>query len=110
MQELIDVAAELKGKESILASMKFHLASVGSIECLDISKWNFDNGQQSEFRKIVGALAKKKDNEWYKNIDQGEKVGQIIMKHHDTAADTSDLARVIRELKQWIYGNDTATN
>ena len=110
MQELIDLAADFKGKESVLASMKFHLASVGSTDCLDISKWSFDNCQQSEFRKIVGALAKKKDNEWYKNIDQGEKVGQIIMNHHDPAGDASDLARVIRELKQWIYGNDTATN
>ena len=108
IHELIKLAVSYKGEESVLSSIKLGLSLIGKTDNLNVDEWHFDDRQQGEGRTILGEIAKK--NSWYKNIDQGEGVGQIIMKYYDPAGATTDLVRVVTELKQWIYGNDTATD
>ena len=54
-----------------------------------------------EARIKIGAAAKSKQA-WYKNINGGEVLGEVIMKYHRAMDDENPLKREINELLAWI--------
>lgn len=59
-----------------------------------------------EDRKKIGGIAKKKKVEWYKRIDLGELLGDIIFDNWEQIEKGTTLRRVVEELSNWVVDND----
>ena len=57
-------------------------------------------------QKAVGTIAKKKKVEWYKRIDLGELVGNVIFENWQLINSRSRLRKVVDELSNWVTEND----
>ena len=58
-------------------------------------------GKEKQTRKLIGRLAKKK--EWYKRIDKGEILGDIIKDCYDMFNKECDIIKKLEEVKDWSY-------
>ncbi|MDE7137030.1 MAG: ATP-binding protein [Ruminococcus sp.] len=54
----------------------------------------------------IGKVAKHKKSEWYKRIDLGEKLGDIVFEYWDTIDTNSKLKKTVNELSTWVMKND----
>lgn len=62
---------------------------------------NLQEKDRDDARKKIGAAAKSKQA-WYKNINGGEALGEIIMRYFDGMNDDNPLKKEISELLNWI--------
>lgn len=56
---------------------------------------------EPNLQKTIGTIAKKKKVEWYKRIDLGELVGNIIFKNWKYIGAQSRLRKTVDELSKW---------
>ncbi len=68
----------------------------------DYEAW-WDLLDENVLRDAVGKAAHK--NTWFKRIDRGEKLGEIVVKYLHQIPDR-DLARKIRMLREWVDKDD----
>lgn len=61
---------------------------------------------EPEERKKIGTIAKKKRVEWYKRIDLGELVGDIIFENLELIGEDSKLKKVVDKLLEWVIKYD----
>lgn len=97
--DLIDLAIKEYGIDSI----KSRLSSIPHSEqnnhiTVDIA----DN----EIRKSIGSIAKKQGAEWFKRIDHGEALGNVIFENLSKLDENCKLKQVINEIIDWITQND----
>lgn len=62
---------------------------------------NLQEKDREDARKKIGAAAKSKQA-WYKNINGGEALGEVIMRYFDGMNDDNPLKKEISELLNWI--------
>lgn len=62
---------------------------------------NLQEKDREDARKKIGAAAKSKQA-WYKNINGGEALGEVIMRYFDGMNDDNLLKKEISELLNWI--------
>lgn len=96
--KILQVAIKNKGREAIIAKLKSDMN-------LDLDKINekIEEIGEEHFRKEIGKSAK--SNEWFKNEDIAEKLGEVIFEYYDGIDNDSDIKRVFREIKEWAYGS-----
>lgn len=99
--KLINMATEEKGVQSICDKLKSN-GIICTIEDDIITLPTIDNKTQ----KTIGTVAKNKKSEWYKRIDLGDKLGEIVFKHWDKISDTCKLHNTVNELSMWVMNND----
>lgn len=68
---LVEYAVELKGMDSVRDCINHHVRAKGlnTIEDLTLP----DSLENPEFRRVIGITAKQKSQEWFKDIDKGER-------------------------------------
>lgn len=86
--------AEENNDKSIFPISGTQLSSVDEIAMLQTK-------DREDARNKIGAAAKSKQA-WYKNINGGEALGEIIMKNFDEMNDDNPLKKEISELLKWI--------
>ena len=59
-----------------------------------------------EDQKKIGEIAKKKKVEWYKRIDLGEFLGNVIFENWECIGEKTKLKAVVDELSKWVIDND----
>ena len=59
-----------------------------------------------ETKRKIGTVAKNKKSEWYKRIDLGEKLGDIVFECWDEIDDVRKLKKTVNELSTWVINND----
>ena len=96
IQILIDEAVKFFTEETIKQWIKVEI-NKETIQYKDIES---ELGEQ-ETRKLIGRLAKKK--EWYKRIDKGEILGDIIKDCYDMFDKECDIIKKLEEVKDWSY-------
>lgn len=96
IQLLIDEAVKFYTKETIEKWIKDE-SNKGTTQYKDIES---ELGEQ-ETRKLIGRIAKRK--EWYKRIDKGEILGDIIKDCYDTFNKECDIIKKLEEVKDWSY-------
>ena len=57
-------------------------------------------------RKKIGTIAKSKNCDWFKRIDLGEKVGEILFSKYDEIDGTAGLKVTFEQLKRWVMDNE----
>ncbi len=60
----------------------------------------------NKIRKSIGSIAKKKGVEWFKRIDHGEALGNVIFENLSKLDENCKLKLVINEIINWITQND----
>lgn len=91
IKELISLAVELYGQQSIVSQVKTSYTSASD----DINKWV----ENQDLKTALATAAHKK--EWFKDITKGEKVGDIVAKYWNDIAD-KDLAKKIQTIRGWV--------
>jgi hypothetical protein len=95
VKDIIRLAIQEKGKESIIDALKNRLSSSLPSLSQSFDSW-IDDGN---LRKAIGEVAKK--NRWFKNVDLGEALCRIVTKYIDNVSET-DLYKKIKLLRDWI--------
>lgn len=63
---------------------------------------NLPEQDRDKARHDIGSAAKAKNQAWYKNINGGEALGEVIIKNLDNMSDENPLKMEISELLKWI--------
>lgn len=67
-------------------------------------------GISTEQLRTIGTIAKNKKSEWFKRIDRGEHIGDIIFGQYESFSEQSEFKRIMTALQKWVIGNDGAGN
>lgn len=59
-----------------------------------------------EMKKMLGTIAKRKNSEWYKRIDLGEVIGDIILAQLDSFSPESRLITVLSQIESWVIADE----
>lgn len=61
---------------------------------------------EPEIQKKIGTIAKNKNTHWFKRIDRGELLGNIIFNNWKYINDEAKLKVVVENLIKWVVDND----
>lgn len=59
-----------------------------------------------EAQRKIGEIAKRKKVEWFKRIDLGELVGNILFDSYDRIGEHTKLKSIVNGVLEWVNGND----
>ena len=101
-QKLLDIAVDEKGSETIKSALntkniRYH-ENDGQIVLEDFS---------NQTRLALGELAKRKSKkgkvgEWYKRIDLGRLVGDVVFENWSEISQSTKLYQTIQSLLEWV--------
>jgi putative ATP-dependent endonuclease of the OLD family len=104
LQAVVDVAVDIKGEQSILATVGAKLGNK-QLTGTDFAAWQAQAGvDEPAIRTAIAgaATAKGKDREWFKREDRSEELAGIVIAHWDSL-DGTNLLKVISELRAFAY-------
>ncbi len=101
VDSLINIAVEEKGEESI----KPKLSNIGITYSISVDKLVIPP-IDAETRKKIGTIAKNKKSEWFKRIDLGEKLGNVMFSEWEHISDESRFKFIVKALTEWIKDYD----
>lgn len=64
------------------------------------------SAMKPEDQKKIGEIAKRKKVEWYKRIDLGEILGNVVFDNWEHISAETKLKSVVEEVLKWVIGND----
>ena len=94
VQEMALLAMELKDDASIRASLTSKCPTQAEGLKQDVALWQDD----PDLRRAIGLAAK--NRRWFKTLDGGFRLGQIVTKHLEHIA-TTPLSSAVTELRVW---------
>lgn len=104
LQELLNVASETKSKESCIDSCKAELAKLGGDTAvatgIDINEWLRKGADERTLRTTIGNAAK--SSKWFKNLNDGERLGNLVAAALPDIAGTP-LGAKLKALENWVY-------
>ena len=105
-EELISLACEAKSFDHVIAKLNSGFDQDNKPYYKDGEKIRLYEKVSIEERKNIGTIAKNKNCEWFKRIDLGEKVGEILFSKYDKIDGTAGLKVTIEQLKRWVMGDE----
>lgn len=100
--KLLNLAKEKTNTTSICDKLK----NVGIICYVNDDEEISVSELDDETKKKIGTVAKNKKSEWYKRIDLGEKLGDIVFECWDEIDNARKLKKTVNELSTWVINND----
>lgn len=105
LQRLVDVAIEERTKQGIRQSLLSKLQQdVDPPKGLKLADWVDSGVDEQELRGAISEAATVEKKEWFKRIDLGEALGEIIGSFWDEIANT-DLHEKISMIRNWAHGD-----
>jgi putative ATP-dependent endonuclease of OLD family len=110
LQELLDIAIELKGESSVLDSICDRLElRPNSLSDTNLDSWITETLDEdgvprvveNDIRTAIGEAAKNKD--WFKSIDGSWRLGELIVEVLPRIQNT-DLSNKLNQMLDWAYG------
>lgn len=105
-----DVPLRLTTKLIAIAIDEYGLDSVKSrlskIPCVENDGYLVFNEMDASLKRSIGTIAKTKKVEWYKRIDLGEALGNVIFSEIDSIDVNSKLHKVIDDIIDWVIRDD----
>ncbi|MBD3337668.1 MAG: AAA family ATPase [Candidatus Lokiarchaeota archaeon] len=96
--EMAQQAIDEKGEDHVVAKLSQQLSCKIQDISVDPETWNTLDNIRLNFAKA----AKAKKAEWFKRVDQAEKLGKIVIKYWEEIKD-KDLGEGITKLKGWAH-------
>ncbi len=100
VQELLNIAFEYFGEESVLDSTRAFLGTKEKLAATHLA-WLVQGKADLDFRKAMGLAAKKKD--WFKLVDRGERLG-LLLAAELARDETTSSGRTLAATEAWAYG------
>lgn len=100
VQQLLDLACEYVGAESVLDSVRGVLETKEKLPAA-FSAWQVAGKAEGDFRDAIGVAAKKRN--WFKLVDRGERVG-ILLAGELASNKDSPMAKTLIATEAWAYG------
>ncbi|MBY6414418.1 ATP-binding protein [Rhodococcus sp. BP-252] len=102
LQAVVDLAVEIKGEQSIQASVSAKLGGQ-QIDGTDVTAWRQQAGvDELTVRNAIAGAAVAKKKEWFKREDRGEELAGVVIAHWD-GLESSHLMKVIGKLQDFAY-------
>ena len=106
-EELISVACEDKSFDHVITKLDSGFEQDSKPYFKDGEKIRLFEIISADERRHIGTIAKKDKCGWFKRIDLGEKVGEILFSKYDEINDTAGLKVTIEQLKRWVMGDES---
>jgi hypothetical protein len=112
---LVQLAAEIKGEESVLSGVSARLDGNPKLSGLDPAAWAAAHRTPGAIRKAIGMTAKGKKlngkteekGSWFKQEASGEQLGALLIEYWGDIEDTP-LGRGLKEVHTFAYGEKLA--
>lgn len=102
LQKLVQLAVEERGEQSVIDAVRTRLSVNVALSGADLDEWKAAGATGPDIRQAVGKAAKSGD--WYKRIDHGENIGELIGSVLQEIAGT-DLGAKLTMVARWCYGD-----
>ncbi len=99
--KIINIAVEEHGMDSVVSRL-----TAGNIPFEKKDEEIQLSEMKPEDQKKIGEIAKKKKVEWYKRIDLGEFLGNVVFENWESIGAETKLKAVVDALSKWVIGND----
>ena len=99
VQRILDLAFVLRGRETVLDTVSARLEVRPRLPP-SFSDWKATGKSRAELRHAIGATAKQTG--WFKNIEFGERLGEIVAEELGAGLD-APIARALAEAEAWAY-------
>ena len=96
------LALEEHGEDHVLAKFAIQLACQPKEIPVNPEEWKIFLSDEVTFRKAFAKAAKAKKAEWFKRVDQAEKLGEIVVRYWNEIME-KPLGLGITQLKAWLY-------
>lgn len=106
VQPLIDIAVDSKSADGVANKL-----AANTIPFTKVDEDTIIVGELTEEqKKRIGTVAKHKRSEWYKRIDIGEAIGEIIFSKWESIEDTTCLHSTVEKILKWVNYERTGTD
>ncbi len=115
MVSFVELAAEIKGEESVQGAVCARLNGKPKLSGLDPAKWTADSANSTDVVKVAVARAAKgakldgqskvRDRAWFKQEESGELLGALLVNRWNEIED-SFLGRGLKQLYKFAYGEE----
>ncbi len=102
LQSLVNAVIEERGEESVLGAISAKIGQNVISLGPSLEDWLAESLSDTQIRSAIGKTAKSKGNEWFKDLNTGEILGQIIIKALPDI-DDSELAKALTLIEKWAY-------
>lgn len=108
VQEVVDLAVEFRGEQSVAAAVTAKLDSAG-LAGTKVATWQQQAGvDEHVLRSAIADAAVVEKKEWFKRQDRGEELVGVVIAHWTELADTH-LVSVLESLRDFAYPNATTS-
>ncbi len=102
LQSLISVVIEERGDEPVLGAISANIGQNLVPLGPSLDDWLAASLNDTQIRRAIGKTAKSKGNEWFKDLNAGETLGQIVVAALPAIGD-SELAKALTLIEDWAY-------
>jgi hypothetical protein len=103
LQKFVNAAIEEFGENRVLDAISTKLGATITSLGPDINKWIGEGYSEENIRSAVGLAAKKTLKGWFKNLNAGERLGEIVVSALNDIKG-NPLEKSISQIEGWIYG------
>ena len=104
LQNFVNTAVDELGENRVLDAISTKIGTSITSFGTEIQSWINEGLSKEKIRSAVGAAAKTTLNGgWFKNLNAGERLGEIVVSALDGINGTS-LQKPISQIESWIYG------
>lgn len=111
-QVFFDVPTDIATKIINIAVREYGIDSVKARLATENIPFEVDDDEirlsamKSEDQKKIGGIAKKKKVEWYKRIDLGELLGNVVFENWGQIGAETKIKSVVEEVAKWVIDNE----
>ena len=105
-ESLISLACESKTFDHVVTKLNAAFPKENKPHYLEEGTIRLYSACSAEERKKIGTIAKNKKSEWFKRIDLGEQLGNIVFRKYDEIDDAAGFKVTIEQLKKWVRGDE----
>ena len=99
--QILGIAVDEYGLDSVKSRL-----TAGSIPYEVVDEKICLSSMRPEDQWKIGTIAKRKKVEWYKRIDLGELLGNVVFENWEGIKPGTKLKTVVNALARWVTGND----
>lgn len=94
--KLFEIVVEEKGAQSVLAQINNGKIQLSGDKLIITEKLSIEE------RKNIGSVAKNNKHGWYKRIDLGEKLGDVVFNNLEEFSMDKTVHKIVEQIKEWI--------